>query len=723
MNKEKYIEQELLRLTKSALLTFFPFGAFFIILMSILDYFVTPENFTTFLNYRIVTASIAVASLTFLKLKKENDKKLQLITIIIGSLAPATMVELMILSFGGHQSSYYAGMIVVIIFVLGFIPISVRLTALLEVLIYAIYLVPILFLDTVTNIRSFINNNIFLLASAFGTLGWRYFYQKLIIKNISLEYDLSKDKEQLAKYSTQLEHLVEERTKELNKSNIMLNSLFDNANDGIMIMDRDGIILNVNQKACELHGFDRNALIGVNIGLLETEENKQLFRERKERILNGEALMFETQHYRKDGSRVSLEVSSKAVEVEGNLLIQSFHRDITEKKRLQQQLFQSQKMESIGVLAGGIAHDFNNILSAILGHAELLHEFSDLDATAQQRVKIIENSSRKAGQMVSKLLSFARHGSFERVPLNLNDVVRDTMELIERVVTKRNIGIKTEIDNTIFPINGDANQLEQVIMNLIVNAGDAMTKGGLLTITTTAADLKDAPSVHPLLTPGKYVVLKISDTGTGIPDEIRDKIFDPFFTTKGAGKGTGLGLAMVYGIVKEHKGVINVISHPSKGTTFEIYLPASDKVVYKVERSYAYSRVGREKILVVDDEEDILSFIKDILGAQGYRVLVTNNPVYAQNIFGEIHDTIDLVITDIVMPLVNGRELVRNFKTIKPSVKMIAITGYDIWDTGKKDKDIDAYIRKPFEGVYLLSIVRQVLDSAGSPTPSRQMPS
>ncbi|HXX81887.1 MAG TPA: ATP-binding protein, partial [Thermodesulfovibrionales bacterium] len=496
-------------------------------------------------------------------------------------------------------------------------------------------------------------------------------------------------------------------------------ALFENANDGIMIMDSNGIILSVNEKACEIHGFEKDALIGVNIGLLETEENKALFEERKRRILKGEALMFETQHYRKDGTRVSIEVSSKAIEVEGNLIIQSFHRDITEKKKLQGQLFQSQKMESIGVLAGGIAHDFNNILSAILGHAELLHEFSNLDATAKQRVKIIEGSSRKAGQMVSKLLSFARQGSFESAPISLNNVIRDTIELLERMMTKKKITITMEVDPALPPVSGDSNQLEQVVMNLAVNAGDAMPSGGTLTITTTQVTFEkhEAGRIHPLLLPGKYVLMRISDTGIGIPEEIRDRIFDPFFTTKGPGKGTGLGLAMVYGIVKEHRGVVNLRSQVGKGTTFEIYLPISDKLVPKAAKTSGYSVTGREKILVIDDEEDVLSFMKDVLETQGYKIIATTNPVYGLDTFKKINEEIDLVITDIVMPLVSGRELIKHFKLIKPSVKVIAISGYDIWGTEKRDKDINAYIRKPFEGIYLLSIVRRVLDSAPSSFP------
>jgi CheY-like chemotaxis protein len=290
-------------------------------------------------------------------------------------------------------------------------------------------------------------------------------------------------------------------------------------------------------------------------------------------------------------------------------------------------------------------------------------------------------------------------------------------------MSKKNIAVKLEVNERIPSISGDSNQLEHVLMNLVVNAGDAMPDGGTITIATSVADLeRNARTVHPLLTPGKYVLMTVSDSGTGIPDNIKDKVFDPFFTTKQTGKGTGLGLAMVYGIVKDHGGVINLKSQLGKGTTFEIYLPASGKVIPRVDRVALYTITGREKVLVIDDEADILSFIKDVLETQGYRVLTADNPVHALDIFRKVGEDIDLVITDIVMPLLNGRELLRQIREIKPGIRTIAVSGYDIWNIGRKDKDIDAYIRKPFEGIYLLSIVRRVLDSAGSPSGSRNMP-
>ena len=710
MDKKQYIEREIVKLLRSWG-SFASVGGIFVILaLILLDRFITPANFSKFLVYRLITVFLLV--IIFFLNRKETGRNFKVGLFVAATLIVSSMVELMILSFGGHHSPYYAGMIIVLIITLGFLPLfSVKVTLALAASVYCVYLVPILILDTITNVPTFINNNVFLITTAIIAIAWRYYNDSLFVGKLSLEYDLAEDKIQLQKYSSQLEQLVSARTRDLSISEQRYRALFDNANDGIVVVDKSGTIISVNNKFCDLHGFEKDSLIGTHFRLLEAKGNEDEPRERMDRILRGESLVFETEHFRKDGSRILVEVSSKAIDIGGELYVQSFHRDITEKKRLQEQLFQSQKMESIGVLAGGIAHDFNNILTAILGHAELLQEFSNLDATGKERVKKIESSARKAGQMVSRMLSFARKGSFEAVPINLNAIVKDSVELTERMMAKKDIEVKLETDDAIPPINGDSNQIEQVIMNLLVNAGDAMSHGGTIMISTLKVSLgRDASRVHPLLTPGRYVVLRISDTGTGISEEIRDKIFDPFFTTKETGKGTGLGLATVYGIVKEHKGVINLKTQVGEGTTFEILLPASEGVVKIVKKIPVHGKEQREKILVIDDEEGVLSFVKDALESKGYGVLATDNSVYALEVCKEIADSIDLVITDIMMPLVNGRELIKQLKQIKPSMKIIAISGYESLKDARKG-DINAYVKKPFESAYLLSVVRKVLDS------------
>jgi PAS domain S-box-containing protein len=709
MDKEEYIQQEILKLLQSLGAALLLYAAFFSLSLSILDYLATPENFKKFLVYRLILASVLL--IFYFLYKSKINKYLQPIIAILAIFLSASMIELMILSFGGHQSSYYAGIGLVVIYVLGFLPLSFKMSALIIFSVYAVYLLPILFMDNITNVRIFANNTIFLAAFVLAGLGWRYFNQKLLIKKISLEYDLSKDKEQLETYSTQLKELVQERTKELTVSEQRFRALFDNANDGVVVLDKNGIIINMNNKFCELHGFNKELLIGTHFKFLEVEDHKDEKEERLRRILNGEPLVFETEHYKRDGSRIILEVSSKGINIGGDLYVQSFHRDITEKKAIQEQLMHSQKMESIGQLAGGIAHSFNNLLTAILGYAELLKEYSDMDDESKQRVNSIESSARKAGILVSKLLSFSRREKSDVLPLNLNDVINDSAKLFEGVLDKR-IGLKTNLSDNIPTIEGDPSQLEQVIMNLMVNARDAMPDGGLITIKTSLIEIeRDRFNMPSYIMPGKYVLLTISDTGFGIPKEIINRIFEPFFTTKEKGKGTGLGLAMVYGVINDHKGYITVQSEAGKGSTFDVYLPVSGKATYKTLEQKLFSVSGHENILVVDDEEEVLNFIRDILETHGYKVLPAKNPLAAIDIFKKLGSEIHLVISDIVMPLMDGKELIKNLRAIKPDIKIIAVSGFSDEAVNKDILKIDDFLKKPFEINQLLSKVRRVLDT------------
>jgi CheY-like chemotaxis protein len=366
-------------------------------------------------------------------------------------------------------------------------------------------------------------------------------------------------------------------------------------------------------------------------------------------------------------------------------------------------------MESVGSLAGGIAHNFNNILTAILGYSELLLEFSNLDDVSKQRVRNIESSARKAGVMVSKLLSFARRESHEVLPLNLNDIINDSVKLLEGVLDKR-IGLKINLSDNIPIIEGDPNQLEQVIMNLMVNARDAMPDGGLITINTKLGDVGgDRRDLPAYIVPGRYAVLTVADTGCGIAKEVINRIFDPFFTTKEKGKGTGLGLATVYGIVKDHKGYISVQSEVGQGTSFDIYLPASGKIARKFAKPQIASVEGNENILLVDDDKDVLNLVKDILENHGYNVMPVDNSLNAVDIFRNRADKIQLVITDIVMPLMEGNELIKILREIKPDIKIVVISGYSD-ETINKDSGIDAFLKKPFEGNELLSTIRRILD-------------
>jgi len=575
LNRERFIQQEIDKQVKSWGSFALVAGSIVFMALSVLDYYITPQNFFNFLLYRSVASFLLI--ILYLVYRRDRSPFTQNIIIVLAAVLTSATVELMILSFGGHQSTYYAGIIITIVFMLGIIPISFGMALFVVSVSYSVYLVPILIFNPITNMNIFINNNAFLIATFMIALVWRFLGQRSLINQFGLRFDLDQERSKLRMYSTELESIVQERTKNLSISEKWYRAIFDNATDGIVIFDTNGIIINVNQRACDITGFTREAMIGSHIQQFEGTDDTNHHEERVGRILNEESLIYEIQFNRTDGSRTLIEVSSKAIVIEDTKYIQSFYRDITEKKTIQEQLIHSQKMESVGILAGGIAHNFNNILAAILGYADLLLEFSDLDDVSRQRVHNIEKSARKAGTMVSQMLRFARREAHEVLPLNLHDAIHDAIKIFEGAAPK-NIRLLLNLDASVPMLSGDPNQMEQIVMNLLVNASDAMPEGGVITISTRLLDIEAERSKMPFfILPGRYVVLSVSDTGTGIPQESLIKIFDPFFTTKEKGKGTGLGLATVYGIVKDHKGYIDVQTEIEKGTTFYIYFPAIER--------------------------------------------------------------------------------------------------------------------------------------------------
>lgn len=709
MGREEYIKSNIVHLLHFWSNTAIGLGSLIILSLSLLDYFVTPENFDTFFVYRVIAAALILIDF-FINRKMVSERRHHLAT-ICAAVIVSTMIALMIAKFGGHQSPYFAGMILAAIFGIGLIPLSLAASVLVAVMIYAVYLVPILFYDEITNITFFINANFFILYCIFSLIFLRYMMHQRYVRELSLQYDSEQQKKQLEVYSLQLKDIVDERTKELRKSEQWHRSLVDNATDGIIVLDRNGIIININDKACEMHGFAKNVLVGTHIRLLESGVRQEESADRMRRLLAGESLVYESLHNKKDGTPLYLEISSKAITIGDEVFVQSFYRDITEKKKLQEHVFQSQKMDSIGVLAGGIAHDFNNILTAIIGHSDMIRR-SVLDEKALRSLNVIEEASRRAGRMISKLLGFARKSNFEVVPLNLNDVIFDTVKLLERVIDRR-INLTVELDNRLPLIHGDVNQMEQVIMNLIVNARDAMPSGGRITIRTTSREVvKGMPDVPPYVPAGQYVIANVSDTGVGIPKDVMDKIFEPFFTTKERGKGTGLGLSMVYGVVKEHRGFIAVQSIPGRGTTFTLYIPAAGTEIHQEEKKMMPAVSGSETILVVDDEQDILRAVQDSLTSNGYKVFAFNDASAALSLFQKLSDEIVLVITDIVMPRLNGKELIARLKAVNPEVKILAISGYTKYVAPKDEiGEINGFLQKPFESYYLLSTVRRILDA------------
>lgn len=383
--------------------------------------------------------------------------------------------------------------------------------------------------------------------------------------------------------------------------------------------------------------------------------------------------------------------------------------DLSEQKRMEAQLIQSQKMEAIGTLAGGIAHDFNNLLMVIQGNASLMLLDMDTSHPHYAMVKMIEKQVQSGSQLTAQLLGYARKGRYELRPIDLNRLIIDTSEIFWR--TRKNITLHRDLAENLLPCEADQGQIEQVLMNLLVNAADAMPEGGHLFLTTANVKVNELADKGELPKPGDYVLLTVSDQGVGMDPETLHRIFDPFFTTKQGGRGTGLGLAATYGIVKGHGGFIEVESKKGHGSTFKIYLPVSTRVSLPQKTSSVPPLKPAGKILLVDDEEVILEVGEKILKALGYQPLVAKGGIKAIEIFKEHHGSIDLVILDIIMPQMSGGEVFDRLKEISPGVKVLLSSGYSLDGEASHimAKGCDGFIQKPFDIDQLAHSIKNIL--------------
>jgi two-component system, cell cycle sensor histidine kinase and response regulator CckA len=396
-------------------------------------------------------------------------------------------------------------------------------------------------------------------------------------------------------------------------------------------------------------------------------------------------------------------------------------RDVTEYKRaeeekiqLQGQLMQAQKMEAVGTLAGGIAHDFNNLLQAVQGYAELLLLSKKEREEGYRELHEIRRAATRGGELIRRLLTFSRKLESNLQPVDLNLILEDVRLLLERTIP-RMIKIELHVTGNLHHVNADASQLEQILMNLAVNARDAMPDGGTLRIETKNVVLdEEICRSRPELTPGKYVLLQAADTGQGMDTTTLENIFDPFFTTKEVGKGTGLGLAMVYGIVKNHHGHISCFSKPGEGTTFEIYLPAVEDSVGSatiITRDEVL-RGGRETVLFVDDDDSLRDLGKQILQKYGYTVMSAPDGESALQIYHEFKDRIDLVVLDLIMPGIGGMTCLQKLLEINPEAKVIMASGYSVGGQTEKSKErgAKAFMQKPYDVQEMAKVVREVID-------------
>jgi two-component system cell cycle sensor histidine kinase/response regulator CckA len=701
--KALFIEDQITRLTQVWLGKVILVGLALFPLLGIMDYFVAPDLFPTFMLYRCgITAVLAVIYL-FNRLRL--DKYYQYTLLLVGTALCAATIELMIMKLGGDRSFYYAGLNLVAIAALGFIPMGLIVSFLCVLIIYAIYVLPIVIIGGVTAAPVFISNNAFLIATFTIALSWRDLVQRRLVAEIGLQFDLAEE-------HTKLEELVRERTSMYLESEHSYRSLFENAMDGIMVIDQQGIIVKANEKAHRIHAFSPDALIGTNLQLLQREQHREKLATVLLRVLRGENLHYETEHYRKDGSLLSLEASANRVVLNNNTYIQLIMRDITEKKKIQDHLIQSQKMESVATLAGGIAHDLNNVLTAIIGYTGIIRHKID-DAAADPKVidglNVVERAARNGSRMISQLMDFSRRKKPEMRPTAVNDIVTDTAKLMERVLDTK-IHIDLRLDPVLPRVSGDITHLSQAVMNLVVNARDAMPNGGVITLTTSFCSRQNIHTFAPPYVPAAdYVVLQVKDTGTGIPEEVKARMFEPFFTTKERGKGTGLGLAMVYSVVTNHRGYLAVASELNAGTTFTLFFPAiTNEALHSIAAAPVRGR-GQATILVIEDDEMNMNFIKETLEQENFLVTATTNPLSGLELFRNGSDRYTLIITDVIMPIISGHELVSRIREIKPEQRILTITGSADALDREAGRPGSLVLRKPFDSAALISNVRQAL--------------
>jgi len=497
----------------------------------------------------------------------------------------------------------------------------------------------------------------------------------------------------------------------LRESKEKYRTLLESSLIGVFIL-RNGVLQFVNSMFAEIVGYSKEELIDTKLTDLITPEDRSMVKTREERRQKGEDVPehYEVQFLKNDGSTCWGEMRACRVILDGETSILGNVIDITQRKRLEMQLLERQKMESIGTLAGGIAHDFNNLLGGVLGYASLLLSDMTKDHPFYEDIHAIAETAKRGADLTNRLLAFARGGKYKVTSIHMKDVIEDVETILSRT-TDRSLIIKTYLDDSIWVTRGDSQQIHQSILNICLNSRDAMGGGGTLTISVQNVTLKDVERAARLnVALGDYVCVSVKDTGIGMDEKTKSRMFEPFFSTKPAGHGTGLGLALVYGVVKNHEGAIEVDSQLGEGTEFKVYLP---RTIDESEKRESLLPEGVNKnrkfcILLVDDEEMIRKVGTRMLDGSGFDVLIAKNGKEALELFNK--KKVDLVLLDLIMPEMGGDETYHKLKDLDPDVKVIFTSGYGQYDRPEFENLGQAvFIQKPFQTEVLLKKIKDIL--------------
>jgi two-component system cell cycle sensor histidine kinase/response regulator CckA len=509
----------------------------------------------------------------------------------------------------------------------------------------------------------------------------------------------------------------------LQKSDKMLAAILESASQAIVCVDRSGRIALANARTEQMFGYTRRELSGAILETLlpigsregHVKNREEYFEKPRVRPMG---IGMELAGRKKDGTEFPVEISLSYIETGDGTFAIAFVTDISARKKLEEQLLHSQKMEAVGRLAGGVAHDFNNMLTIISGYNRmLLNQLSPMDPLRGYAEEVLKAADR-AGALTNQLLAFSRRQVMQPRVLSVNALISGAEKMLRRLIGE-DVELVIRPDAKAGNLRADAGQIEQVIFNLAVNARDAMPDGGRITIETAYTQLdKQYAKTHLGVQPGEYVLIAVSDTGHGMDAETKSHIFEPFFTTKEQGKGTGLGLATVYGIVKQSGGDIWVYSEPGKGTTFKVYFPRVDEPESKPARPGASLRRNRgvETILVVEDEQGVRELIGEMLKQQGYEVLKAADGLEAIRISERHQDAIHMLLTDVVMPQMSGKQLADHLLVSRPTMKVLYLSGYTentVFHHGVLDPGFE-FLGKPFSQEALAKKVREVLGPAAA---------
>ena len=498
---------------------------------------------------------------------------------------------------------------------------------------------------------------------------------------------------------------------ELRESEERYRLLVENANEAIFIVE-DGIVKFPNFKTEEMTGYSEKELSEIPfINIIHPDDREMVLESRRKRLLGEKPpSIYSFRMIHKSGGELLVQINTVLIAWEGNPATINFIRDITEQKRLETQLQQAQKMESVGTLAGGIAHDFNNLLMGILGRTTLISADVDSFHPHTEHLKEIEEYVKSAADLTKQLLGFARGGRYVVEPTELNELINNHSQMFGR--TQKDINIQEKYEKDLWVVEVDQKQIEQVLLNLYVNSWHAMPGGGGLYIQTENIVIDEFFNRPYHVEPGKYVKISVTDTGVGMDKATQQRIFEPFFTTKEMGRGTGLGLASAYGIIKNHDGFIDVYSEKGQGTTFNIYLPASEKEAVKEVEIHEELYRGTESLLLVDDEDMIVDVGCGIIDRLGYKSLTAKSGEEAIGIYKKNYDKIDMVILDMIMPDMGGGETYDKLKEINPDIKVLLSSGYSIDGLATEilERGCNGFIQKPFNMADLSKKIREILD-------------